>query len=48
VTVAALIAFPLVLAAGPAAAVSGMGNCQHPAATASAVMRHGHCGAAGC
>jgi Zn-dependent protease with chaperone function len=43
-TVAALTAFPLVLAAGPAAAVSGMNNCQQVAAA----MRQGDCGPAGC
>jgi Zn-dependent protease with chaperone function len=47
-TVAALTAFPLVLAAGPAAAVGGMSNCPPMAATASAAMPPGHCGAAGC
>lgn len=47
VTVAALIAFPLVLAAGPAA-VGGMSSCHQVAAAASAAMCHGHCGVAGC
>jgi Zn-dependent protease with chaperone function len=46
-TIAVLAAFPLVLAAGPAA-VSGVSSCQQVAATVSATMCHSHCGAAGC
>jgi hypothetical protein len=42
-SIAALAAFPLVLLGGPAAAVSGMNNCQH---TVAAAPRPGPCGTA--
>jgi hypothetical protein len=42
-SIAALAAFPLVLLGGPAAAVSGMNNCQH---TVAAAPRPGSCGTA--
>jgi hypothetical protein len=43
-TVAALAVFPLVVLAGPAAAVSGRNYCPHTAAAAHAAPRPGHCG----
>ena len=46
--VAALVTFPLVLAAGPAAAAGGMSNCPRMAATVLAAMPPGRCGTAGC
>jgi Zn-dependent protease with chaperone function len=48
-TVAALVAFPLVLIAGPAAAVSGWNYCPHTVAAAHAAPRPGPCGtSSGC